>query len=92
MLSEIKKQWTEAINIEIKKMLDGVGYEGVFPSVIAQNPPKKEMGDLAFAIFAYAKLLHKAPAVIASNLKVELEKKLNLKGEIILAGPYLNIR
>ncbi|MFA7108779.1 MAG: arginine--tRNA ligase, partial [Sphaerochaetaceae bacterium] len=58
----------------------------------AQNPPKKEMGDLAFAIFAYAKLLHKAPAVIASNLKVELEKKPNLKGEIILAGPYLNIR
>jgi len=92
MLSEIKKQWTEAINIEIKKMLDGVGYEGDFPSVIAQNPPKKEMGDLAFAIFAYAKLLHKAPAVIASNLKVELEKKPNLKGEIILAGPYLNIR
>jgi len=92
MLSEIKKQWTEAINFEIKKMLDEVGYEGEIPSAIAQNPPKKEMGDLAFAIFAYAKLLHKAPAVIAGKLKVELEKNSNLKGEIFLAGPYLNIR
>lgn len=92
MLSEIKNHWTEAINLEIKKMLDEVGYEGEFPSAIAQNPPKKEMGDLAFAVFSYAKILHKAPAVIAGNLKIELEKNSNLKGEIFLAGPYLNIR
>jgi len=92
MLSEIKKQWTEEINLEIKKMLDEVGYEGEFPSVVAQNPPKKEMGDLAFALFSYAKLLHKAPALIAEKLKGALEKNSKLKGEILLAGPYLNIR
>ncbi|MDC7244199.1 MAG: arginine--tRNA ligase, partial [Sphaerochaetaceae bacterium] len=58
-----------------------------------QVPPKPELGDIAFPLFAYAKQFRMAPVKIAQNLKERIEQLENRpSGELILAGPYLNIR
>lgn len=53
------------------------------------DPPNPEMGDLAFGVFPLAKLLKKAPSVIATELisKLEFDPK---ELQVVAAGPYLN--
>lgn len=52
-------------------------------------PPKKEMGDLAFPCFKLARVMHKAPPVIANELKETLKLPEFVK-EIRVEGGYLN--
>lgn len=52
-------------------------------------PPNQEMGDYAFPCFKLAKLLRKAPPVIATELKEKIEVDNNIK-KIDIAGGYLN--
>lgn len=57
------------------------------------EPPNPEMAHLAFGSFVAAKLLKKAPAVVASELKIALSKE-SIEGveSIESAGPYLNFK
>ncbi|XOQ58928.1 MAG: arginine--tRNA ligase [Clostridium sp.] len=55
---------------------------------IIEIPPKPEMGDFAFPCFQLAKILRKAPNMIASELKDKIDTKYFYKVENF--GPYLN--
>ncbi len=52
-------------------------------------PPNQDMGDYAFPCFKLAKLLRKAPPVIATELKEKIETDTNID-KINIAGGYLN--
>ena len=52
-------------------------------------PPNSEMGDYAFPCFSLAKVLRKAPPVIAEEIKSKLETDDIIK-EIQIKGGYLN--
>jgi arginyl-tRNA synthetase len=57
------------------------------------EPPQVSMGDLAFGCFMLAKALKKSPAIMAQELKTELEKEKSLEKNVekmTAAGPYLN--
>ena len=57
------------------------------------EPPTSAMGDLAFGCFILAKNLKKSPAIMAQELKKELETLGSLKDQVetmTAAGPYLN--
>jgi arginyl-tRNA synthetase len=59
-----------------------------------ENPPKKDMWDVAFGCFVLAKELKKSPMDIANELKNIIENDENKIEEIWsleVAGPYLNI-
>ena len=56
------------------------------------EPPKSELGDVAFPLFQYAKIAHKAPQVIATELKSAVENAPHPAGEVILAGGYFNVK
>ncbi|PID86295.1 arginine--tRNA ligase [Candidatus Gracilibacteria bacterium] len=60
-----------------------------------QNPPKKELGDYAFACFQLSKTLKKSPNLIAEELSLIISKEIS-GNEIIdtvnVSGPYLNIK
>ncbi|MBT4791591.1 MAG: arginine--tRNA ligase [Halobacteriovoraceae bacterium] len=57
--------------------------------LLLSTPPKKDMGDVAFACFGLAKALKKSPAQIAQDLLECLnESRLVLKSKNF--GPYLN--
>lgn len=56
-----------------------------------ENPPKKEMGDVAFGCFILSKELKKNPAQIAQEL-VKLIEKEDEVDEAQAVGPYLNLK
>lgn len=58
-------------------------------SQLIEIPPKPEMGDFAFPCFRLAKSYHKAPPMIAQDLKESIGDQTFLS-EIKVAGGYLN--
>lgn len=58
-------------------------------SQLIEIPPKPEMGDFAFPCFRLAKSYHKAPPMIAQNLKESIGDQTFLS-EIKVVGGYLN--
>ena len=89
MLQKVKNDWKE----RVEKELEAYFATPDFPALTAGVPPKAELGDLAFPMFQYAKLAHKAPAAIASEIKARIEESGDAPaGELLLAGPYLNVR
>jgi len=67
--------------------LTGLEYDNVFSAV--ETPPNPEMGDLAFPCFPLAKVLRKAPPIIAKELS-ETFPKLEFIDRVEAAGGYLN--
>ena len=55
-------------------------------------PPSKDMGDYAFPCFKLAKILKKAPTIIATELKEKLKIDSKLISKIEIAGGYLKDR
>lgn len=67
--------------------------EGLSPEDILsllEIPPKPELGDYAFPCFRLAKTMHKAPNLIAEDLKNTLTGKLDFVEEIKVQGAYCN--
>ena len=58
-------------------------------SQLIETPPKPEMGDFAFPCFRLAKSYHKAPPMIAQDLKDAIGDQAFLS-EIKVIGGYLN--
>ncbi len=88
MLNELKNEWKSAIERELRDYLKS----DAIPELGIGVPPKSEMGDAAFPMFAYAKAAGKAPALIAKDIMTSLSEKDHPEGEMLVAGPYLNIR
>ncbi|MBP5329717.1 MAG: arginine--tRNA ligase [Spirochaetaceae bacterium] len=64
-------------------------------SVTAETPPKPEMGDVGFPMFAFAKQFRMAPPVIASEVLKILDanpEKTGSVGEFFTVGPYVNVK
>ena len=58
-----------------------------------ETPPNPEMGDIAFPLFGFAKVLRKAPPLIAQEAARRLAASADLRlGTVSAAGPYVNIR
>lgn len=94
MLEQVKEQWKAVIAAQIGNMAQEAGLEGpALADIVVQAPPRPDMGDLAFPLFAYAKLLHAAPPQIAARLKERIEALHDRPvGELLVSGPYLNVR
>lgn len=61
--------------------------------LIVETPPRKEMGDVAFPLFPFAKIFRKSPAVIAADVKKYFEKNDKKSvSSISTNGPYINIK
>ena len=59
-------------------------------SIVVQNAPNPEMGDLGAPMFAFAKALRMAPPQIAAGLVEKITDK--SLGEFIAFGPYVNVK
>lgn len=87
MLNELKNAWKSAIENELRSYL---GADDI-PSLAIGQPPKADMGDVAFPMFPYAKLARKSPAAVASDISERLAGQ-HPEGEMVPTGPYLNVR
>ncbi|MDR2417967.1 MAG: arginine--tRNA ligase [Treponema sp.] len=89
---------TEILKARIAAALNGLlqdadGMPIEASAVIAETPPKPEMGDVGFPMFGFAKRLRKGPPQIAQALAAKLAEQ---TGQVCAAftaeGPYLNAR
>ncbi len=60
---------------------------------LIEIPPDSSMGDMAIPCFSFAKLMHKNPALIAMDLKEELNKNKDVLGvsKVEAVGGYCNL-
>ncbi len=59
-------------------------------SIVVQNAPNPEMGDLGAPMFAFAKALRMAPPQIAAGVVAKITDK--SLGEFLAVGPYVNVK
>lgn len=59
--------------------------------VLLETPPNQELGDIAFPLFPFSRILKQSPDKIAHALLEKIEKDGKLKGKAKIIGPYLNI-
>ena len=92
-MQDIKNLWKNLVVETISKMAQEKNIEVALPEMGMGVPPKAELGDVAFPLFAYAKLFHTSPVEIAKSVKAKLEERTDLpSGELLLAGAYLNVK
>ena len=93
-----KEEWKGLVQNTLQRMYEESGHEGMLSPVVLQVPPKPEMGDLAFPLFAYAKAFSKAPNVLAQELSARINAldgdfgANKPDGEAFALGPYMNVR
>ena len=94
MLDAVREIWKTLIEEQLALYAEEkMGEKIELPPLSVQTPPKPELGDLAFPLFAYAKVLRIAPPVLANELKTRIQSlESRVKGELLVAGPYLNVR
>ena len=97
-MDDYKEFWKTRIAGALNALLAESGLEGTIRSaqVIAETPPKPDMGDLGFPMFGFAKLFRKGPSQIAQAAVLALGKipppeGAGVRGEAA-EGPYLNVR
>jgi arginyl-tRNA synthetase len=90
---DFKEIWKTRIAGTLQELLREAGLEGnVNPAaVIAEIPPKPELGDLGFPMFGFAKLLRMPPPRIAQAVAAKLGEPEDEEA-ITAEGPYVNVR
>jgi len=88
-----KDFWREKITEALNNVMREQGSaQSVSPEdVVCEVPPDSGLGDLAFPMFGFARILKKAPALIAKDVIAAVD----VKGEnssVSAAGPYINIK
>ncbi len=92
--------WKRALAAELNNLAESKGLAGLTFSeqeIIAEKPPKPELGDIGFPMFVYSKKLRMAPQQIALELSARNTSgtaPVALKdwpGEMKATGPYVNI-
>jgi arginyl-tRNA synthetase len=64
-------------------------------SIVAELPPRPELGDLAFPMFPFAKTLKRSPKDVAAELAAAVRERggeADGHGRVEAAGPYVNVR
>lgn len=96
-MQQMRDSWRAVIERELTRYATETfgtaqAAESAFPLAV-QKPPKSELGDLAFPLFVFAKAFRMAPQKLAQVLKDRLSLCDDVpKGELLTAGPYLNVR
>jgi arginyl-tRNA synthetase len=89
-MKKYREQWRKLVETALGEMLAEAGIAADQPAVVIETPPRPEMGDLAFPMFPFARVMRKAPPAIAA----EVARRIGASpaGEAVAAGPYVNVR
>jgi arginyl-tRNA synthetase len=92
-----KNAWKRIIADALAALAREKGIDAALPSaedIVAERPPKPDMGDLGFPMFPYAKIFRMAPVQLAQTLalKAQAAATADRLGKASAEGPYLNVR
>jgi len=84
---DYRETWKQKIAGILTNLIKNNGADGIIlpDMIVAEIPPRPEMGDLGFPMFGFAKLLRKGPPEIAKMVSAELPGSAAL-------GPYVNVK
>ncbi len=96
MYQQVKEYWKNLLEEELRGIAREKGIEGdpvaAGGALVVQSPPNPEMGDLAFPLFPYAKVMRTSPQNIVKELASRLvSASLVAEEAVVASGPYLNI-
>lgn len=95
MLQTIRNTWKKEILFALNAYAHDMGLQILIDAnaLMVQTPPNPAMGDIAFPLFSYAKAFRMGPLQLAQEVKSRIEQNPERPaGELLLAGPYLNIK
>jgi arginyl-tRNA synthetase len=91
----VKDSWKDTIAQALNSIAKeaGIQVEIQASELIAEIPPKPEMGDIGFPMFSFAKLLRKGPPQIAAAVIEKISPNLEVLniGKAAAEGPYVNV-
>jgi arginyl-tRNA synthetase len=87
-MNATKDAWREIIARAIR---EETGEQLKIAQIVLEQPPRPELGDLAFPMFPYARIFRKSPQQIATILAERIGGELKGRGRLVTAGPYLNV-
>jgi arginyl-tRNA synthetase len=94
-MREYRERWREIVGTALADILTEAGLAGLDRNaVVAETPPRAEMGDIAFPMFPFSRLLKRGPPVIAQEVarRIALSGAGKGSGDAEAAGPYVNVR
>ena len=91
MILELKKYYTTLINDSIKTLVREKNCAEEVKEIEGEIPPKDDMGDYAFPMFSFSKLLHLSPNSIAESVKTIASSSNKKNARIETSGPYVNV-
>lgn len=89
-MREFQEKWRSLVAEALRPIYDQAGQAFSADSVTFEVPPKPEMGDQAFPMFAHTKILKTAPPLLAKQVAANLDSA-GATGHFVL-GPYVNVR
>ncbi|MDD4259519.1 MAG: arginine--tRNA ligase [Sphaerochaetaceae bacterium] len=96
MLQKIKMRWKATVEQHLHNLAEKtLGKSELIKDIplVVQVPPKPELGDVAFPLFAYAKPFRTSPQKLVEQLIASLNESGDLPaGTLLAAGPYLNVK
>ncbi|MDR3122755.1 MAG: arginine--tRNA ligase, partial [Treponema sp.] len=96
-MDAIRNAWKARIAWALEKILAESGGETSVDTsrIVAESPPKPELGDLGFPMFSFAKPARKGPPEIARLVAAALAAEgevAGAAGTVSALGPYVNVR
>jgi len=88
-MTNYNEAWTAKLRAALEAEAAESGVDLTSAEISAETPPK-EMGDLAFPMFPFAKVFRRSPAAIAESVAARLAA--DEGGEAGANGPYVNVR
>ncbi len=87
-MHDIQQEWRDLVSDALTSLDKACG--GI--DATHETPPSSELGDLAFPMYPFAKVLRKAPKAIAEDVaRLLAEDSRELPGQVSSAGPYVNV-
>jgi arginyl-tRNA synthetase len=93
-MKQIREAWKAAVAAGIADILREKGLDAgaaTLSAIVSETPPKQDMGDIGFPMFAWSKPLRMGPPQIALLLAGKLAAADTPAGTPKAIGPYLNV-
>lgn len=97
-MTELKTAWKQRVFAALRKIAQSGNLSADALSedmIVAEFPPKPELGDIGFPMFSYAKIFRMNPAMLAVQIAAVLEPVQSEDGTALgvakAVGPYLNV-
>lgn len=90
-MKTLQAVWKARLHGVLAPLYEAVGLTLSLDQVVAETPPRPDMGDLAFPMFGYAKALRLAPPLLSRQVIASLGV-FSAEAEVFALGPYVNLR